>query len=105
MTVSIHDLRFIGFPITRDVLRDEFRQRRSTVRVCSCKRQLNHIETAWVACRTPQGKHLSDHMLCVDCLDNLGEAKRIKEFYESGLTDVEYDTILVLLIRGSELFI
>lgn len=103
MSVTLVDLKFMGYPMVRDVLRDEFRQRRSTKRTCSCGRQLNHLETNWLAVRTPEGTHLTDHVCCSWCLAQ--DADILRKKLENPLTTLEYDTILVLLIRGTELFI
>ena len=103
MTVITHTFRFTGYPITRDILREEFRQRRSEAHVCGCKRSLNHIESNWVACRTPEGDHVEDFMVCNWCMDD-GAVEIIKNYLKNPLTTAEYDTILILVVRGSELF-
>lgn len=103
MIIITHTFNFSGYPITRDILREEFRQRRSVVRVCGCKRSLNHMESNWVACRTPEGKHVDDFMVCDWCLTG-GAVEIVKDYFKNPLTAPEYDTILILVVRGSELF-
>jgi hypothetical protein len=101
--VKVLDLRLTGYPILRERLRFEFRRHRSAKRVCGCGKCLNHLDTNWFAVRTPDGVHIADHVCCNSCVP--AEAKILINRMESPLTTEEYDTIFLVLIRGTELFI
>jgi hypothetical protein len=97
--IKYTDLKLTGYPATREMLREHFRQIRSEKRVCPCTRCLNHIDSNWVAVRTPRGHHIIDYMFCDGCVD-----REVKKVLENPLTDTNNATIFVVLVRGSELF-
>ena len=95
--IKYTNLKLTGYPALRDRLRIEYRKNRGATKVCCCcQRQLNYIESSWVAVR---GIGKLDYMVCMWCDEEL------VEMLKNDLHTEKYDTLLIIQIEGSELFI